>query len=85
MSDAKIALIKAIDRENDKTLHEKGLELEYKQCWSTSWLELSVMSEDRRNEVAQKNLLEVRKCVDNMNAMFQGATDSLTTDYSDKV
>ena len=53
MSDAKIALEKAIEKENEKSLYDKGLELEYKQAWSTSWLELSVMSEERKEEIKE--------------------------------
>ena len=47
MRDAKEALTAAIARENRNKLHEKGLELTYKQFGSTSWMELAVLSSDR--------------------------------------
>ena len=46
MHDAREALLKAIYYQNNVILNKKGLELEYKSSWSTSWMELRVLSEE---------------------------------------
>ena len=43
ISDAKLGLIAAIERQNRLKLREKGLRLLYKQGFSMSWLELEVV------------------------------------------
>ena len=43
ISDAKSGFIAAIERQNATKLKEKGLLLIYRQGWSMSWLELTVI------------------------------------------
>ncbi len=55
ISDAKIGLIKVIERQNRIKLHDRCLNLSYVQGWSTSWLELSVRHEPSESRCEQHN------------------------------
>ena len=56
MKDAKEALEKAIIRENTIRLNAKGLELRYRQFCSTSWIELEILTDSRKEEIERSKL-----------------------------
>lgn len=55
ISEAKLGLIAAIERQNRIKLRPRGLHLEYKAGYSMSWLELSVVG---RNEIVKSDNCE---------------------------
>lgn len=54
IKDAKIGLIKAIERMNALKLNDKGLQITYCSGWCTSWLELTVIRPIEVNAVNEQ-------------------------------